>query len=33
MLAVRRPGGEPMATIINFGMHGIVFWVGQRIAV
>ncbi len=25
MLAVRRPGGEPMAAIINFGMHGIVF--------
>jgi len=25
MLAVRRPDGEPMATIINFGMHGIVF--------
>lgn len=25
LLAVRRPGGEPMAAIVNFGMHGIVF--------
>jgi len=25
ILAVRRPGGEPMAAILNFGMHGTVF--------
>lgn len=25
LLAVRRPGGAPMATIFNFGMHGTVF--------
>lgn len=25
MLAVRRPGGAPMAAILNFGMHGTIF--------
>lgn len=31
LLAFRRPGGAPMATLINFGMHGTVFGPENRL--
>lgn len=31
LLAFRRPGGDPMAVLINFGMHGTVFGMDNRL--